>query len=269
MQTMRLLFALLLLIGVASSSSAQTVTDWTKTDCDGVEHNLFAELDSGCVVIMDFAMTYMGGNTVCPPCSTASAALERIKAHYDSTNPGKVHHYAMSYSDTYDCDNMNQWKEQCGFVDPCFPQCEADVKAHYGPSGMPLIVVVGPKHTILKKITSWSASGSPTNETAVQKAVDQGLAQTAAVANSAMALNDFRIVRSGTSQHLECDLHEGATLSMEVFDVLGKQCATLASASFFPQGHSRIAIPSTLTAGSYIVRVRTGNDTHSLRFIQD
>jgi len=260
-------FAVTILIGAAPVSS-QTVTDWTKTDCDGVEHHLFSELDSGSVVIMDFAMTYMGGGVICPPCSTASAALERIKAHYDSINPGKLHHYAMSYSDAYDCEEMNRWKSDCGFHDPCIPQCEADVKASFGNTGMPLIIVVGPKRTMLKKITSWSASGSPTNETAVRKAVDQGLAEaTASVASGSLA-QEFRITHSGVMQNLEFDLKEGASLSINILDLLGKNCGELANQVFFPQGHSRIVIPSNLTVGSYILRIRAGADTHSIRFIQ-
>lgn len=256
MKSVLVFLSVLLSMGAANSVFAQaaTVPDWTKTDCDGVEHNLYAELDSGSVVIMDFAMTFMGGNTVCPPCSTASAALERIKAHYDSTNLGKVHHYAMSYSDSYDCDNMNRWKEQCGFVDPCFPQCEADVKASYGSAGMPLIIVVGPNHTMLKKITSWSASGSPTNEASVRSAIDKGLAEQSLAVKLPVTMNEQIQLRMSGSNQFELNVRQPESLTIEVFDVLGKVCATLAENIVFPSGQSLLRLPA-LTKGPYLARV--------------
>src|SRR4051812_35007570 len=85
---------LLLASAVAQSQSIQ---NWTKTDCDGQKHTLFSELDSGNVVIMDFAMTH------CLPCSTATAALTQLHAGFEATNPGNVRHYAIGYIDDYTC----------------------------------------------------------------------------------------------------------------------------------------------------------------------
>ena len=41
--------------------------DWTQTDCNGVEHNLFSELDAGEVVLMEIVM--LDG---CVPCINAA-----------------------------------------------------------------------------------------------------------------------------------------------------------------------------------------------------
>src|SRR5437762_2663869 len=90
---------------VAQNSNAQTTAqDWTKTDCDGTEHHLYAELDAGNVVVMDFAMTH------CVPCAVATTAFQKLDAKFGITNPGKLKHYGMGYINSYTCADLNGWK---------------------------------------------------------------------------------------------------------------------------------------------------------------
>ena len=133
-------------VSMLGSVHAQTVAqNWTKSDCDGNSHTLFTELDSGCIVIMDFAMTH------CIPCKIATIALTQLDSKYSASHPEKLRHYAMGYINSYTCDDMAQWKLDGNFTIPTMIKCAADVQ-NYGGMGMPTIVIVGGKdHKILYK----------------------------------------------------------------------------------------------------------------------
>src|SRR5882724_13557565 len=130
------LFAVLVLAFGSSVKAQTTAADWTKSDCAGTSHHLYSELDSGNVVIMDFAMTN------CIPCATATAALAELDKKFAVSNPGKLRHYGMGYLNAYTCRDMLSWKTQNNFTLPVITGCAADVK-FYGGMGMPTIVIVG------------------------------------------------------------------------------------------------------------------------------
>ena len=74
----KLVLAFIAIILVCNASRAQTtIIDFNQYDCNGQYHNLYSELDSGYVIVMEFIMT-------CSSCVLAGHALETIIADLDA-----------------------------------------------------------------------------------------------------------------------------------------------------------------------------------------
>ena len=228
----------------AQNSSAQTIAqDWTKTDCDGTEHHLYAELDAGNVVVMDFAMTH------CVPCAVATTAFQKLDEKFGITNPGKLKHYGMGYINSYTCDDLNGWKSDNNFDLPVMTQCASDV-AFYGGMGMPTIVIVGPDHKVYYKKQGFVQKDTVAMIAAIQKAFGS-----ASVA-SGISRNDIRVAGFGAEQSLQFSLREPLVADIQIFDMLGKISATLASNSSIPQGQYVLPLKqANLHSGTYIIRI--------------
>lgn len=112
--------------------------DWTQTGCDGIVHNLYDELDSGDVVIMEIVM--LDG---CMPCINAAHLIGPIIDSYNAMYDNRIRYYTFGYNDTYTCVQLESWKTENDIT------CEtsfvegADISEYYGGMGMPTIVVAG------------------------------------------------------------------------------------------------------------------------------
>ena len=245
----------------ASLRAQTTAQNWTKTDCDGNTHSLFSELDSGNVVVMDFAMTYLdypGTSSPCVPCSTATAMLTKLDAEYALSHPGKLRHYAMAYTNVYSCDDLSAWESNLGFSMTTMAQCSSDVK-FYGGMGMPTIVVAGgPNHKVLYKKQGFAKGDT----VAIKKAIEAGFTASAGVAQNPIGRSNVWIADESGNKSLELDLTHGETLTIEILDILGKKCATLATDVPFSEGRRSLVLPiDRLGHGTFIARVqrRFGN----------
>lgn len=137
---MKSILTILLVFTISISVKSQTVSmDFTRTDCDNVMHNLYSELDSGNVVVLNFIMLN------CTPCVSATAYLEQIYNDYKTSHPGKVRVYTFGYLSNYTCKNITIWSNTYGFTMPRFSDGSAQVE-YYGGMGMPTIVVTGGKN---------------------------------------------------------------------------------------------------------------------------
>lgn len=134
---MKKILSLCLALALYCSSGAQTTAaDFVKNDCAGASHHLFAELDSGYVVLMDFVMFN------CLPCTTATDALKNIHAQFEASHPGKVRFYSMGFLNYMSCPMMNAWKTEFNYTHTVFAGESSQVN-YYGGMGMPTIVVLG------------------------------------------------------------------------------------------------------------------------------
>ena len=160
------LFASLLFILLAGTASAQTVSmDFNKSDCDGVDHNLYAELDAGKVVILDYVV--LG----CSSCIIGTHGRNQIYLNYENTNPGRVKFYAFGYDDNYTCEQLRSWVTDNHFDCKMFDD-GAQQTGYYGGMGMPTIVVTATNtHGILYKKLGYA----PSDDADIIAAIDTGL----------------------------------------------------------------------------------------------
>jgi len=130
---------LLSLTLLATTNYAQDFAeDWTRTDCDGLEHHLFAELDAGNCVIMEFAMA-----TGCVPCITAAENIGPLVDEYNALYDNRVKYYTFDYDDGLTCEDMLAWADEYALNPTAVFNNGTDILAYYGSMGMPTIVIVG------------------------------------------------------------------------------------------------------------------------------
>lgn len=166
-----ILLALIVFTGVSSLSAQTTGRDWTKTDCDGVEHHLYSELDSGNVVVLELIMIN------CSPCVTAAKGLKSTLEQFEAAHPGKVRLYSIGYSDQYNCTHMANWRSKAGLSHAVFTGGGSDVE-YYGGMGMPTIVVLGgTSHEVYYKKQGYQ----PADNSSIAQAVSNALAGTTGV----------------------------------------------------------------------------------------
>ncbi len=103
---MNKIFTLVFFISALALLNAQTVAeDWTRTDCDGIEHHLYTELEAGYCVVMEFAM--LPG---CMPCITAAQNIEPVVDEFNATYDNRVKYYTFGYNDIYTCETIQAWR---------------------------------------------------------------------------------------------------------------------------------------------------------------
>lgn len=161
-------FLLILTIAISSLNltGQNTALDFTRTDCDGTEHHLFSELDEGKVVILDFVM--LG----CAPCIWATRNLDTIVQAYESTYPGRVKLYALSYESSHTCEQMAAWRTDGGFPGVSIFTDGAQQISYYGGMGMPTIVITGGMD---HKVFYNGYGYTPAHDTAIIAAIDSAL----------------------------------------------------------------------------------------------
>ncbi len=154
------------------ASAQTTALDFDLVDCEGVGHHLFAELDAGNVVILEFPMV------ACTPCIEAGHALQNVLDAHESTEPGVVKWYAWGYSDTYTCAMLEEWETDNGLSPSGTLVNGMEQVAYYGGMGMPTIVVLaGSDHRVLLTQQGYIPSTQSHVEDAVASALTIGLAE--------------------------------------------------------------------------------------------
>lgn len=245
-----------LLVITASSVSAQTTAlDWTKTDCDGVQHTLFAELDAGNVVIMEFAMI-----PSCQPCITAAKSLGKTVAGLPAEMLPKVKLYSIAFDDGYDCQEMKSWKDNNKLQSIVFDG-GAEQVAQYGGMGMPTVVIAaGSDHKVIYRKKGFALKDTVAIKTAIMAALSQASIKTA---EDAFGFAIYPNPASGTLLRVESPVV--GECSVVVTDLLGNRMFNVSER--FDLGTNTLALPSELASGSYYLQLSILDRIVTLPFI--
>lgn len=152
------------LLSLVTLRAQTTGLDFTATDCDGVPHHLFAELDAGNVVVMDLVMM------ACTGCIVATQALS-TQVVPTCSDPSRVRFYSIGYEDPITCDQILAWRTEHGWDHPVFAGM-AEQAAYYGGMGMPTIIVLGPDHAVYYLQLGFAASDKPIILDAINAALE-------------------------------------------------------------------------------------------------
>lgn len=173
---MRTFTTLCLLTAGLATLNAQNALDFTASDCAGMEHTLFAELEAGNAVILEFVM--MG----CQPCIDACSSITN-NVLPNTADPSRVKFYSIGFTNSITCAQMNNWKSTNGFSHTVFAGMSAQT-TNYGGMGMPTLVVLGggTAHTVNYDELGHSDSDNP----AIIAAINDALASGNSIAESPM-----------------------------------------------------------------------------------
>ncbi|MGZ5302709.1 MAG: T9SS type A sorting domain-containing protein [Bacteroidia bacterium] len=216
----KLLLPLLIFIGVFTSAKAQTTaSDFTKKDCNGNVHNLFADLDAGKAVVLFFYMPNCGS---CPP---PAKKIQQMANNIMRTYPGKVKGYAFPYENKTTCSYSATWVSSNGLS--LYTPLDSGVTqvAYYGGFGMPTVVLLGGRD---RKVLFNSQSFSTSDTTIMRNEILKLFGGATGIEESSKYnnLNIFPNPAQG-NVNISLNLKESSSVFVNVTDITGKQVAVI------------------------------------------
>jgi len=235
--------ASLFLVTSACAQEPTVAKDFTLTDCHGIEHNLFSELDAGNVVVMSLMMD-------CPSCVNFRKKMPRLQQIFGESHPGRLHMYSMARTDDYTCEDMLSWQNA---VHPSFAGTKFLVDYYeLGAIAMPLIVVVGGKdHKIYYSKDGFSAKDT----TAIKNAINEALTPASVARNSETnTVSVYPNPSSGTAKlTLSCD--KQSTVVASLYNSVGEFVEPIYSGSLPIGKHEFNIVTDKIANGTYYVHV--------------
>lgn len=250
----RQIIALTLLFATYMGFAQTQATQFKTADCKSVSHDLFAELDSGYVVILDFVMP-------CGTCIAPSLSAYNVAKSYASSNPGKIKFYLCDDYGNSTCSTISSWGTTNGITSPDATFSSTSVvESAYGSGGMPKIVLLsGKTHQVY-----YTSNGSAFNATTFKSQVDFSIvASTSGVKQNVINLPVISIYPNPASHELNItsttDLSSAKT---EVMNSLGE----IISLQPIINGKNVHFNCSGLTDGIYFIRLTTKEGIINTRF---
>ncbi|MBK5286444.1 MAG: T9SS type A sorting domain-containing protein [Bacteroidia bacterium] len=237
---------------------AQPATDFTTDDCGGNTHNLFAELNSGKVIVLNWVMP-------CSSCITASVSSYNIVQGYASSNPGQVLHYLIDDNGGTTCATLISWANTYG-IGPnttIFRNSGSAInEANYGGSGMPHIAVIGPDHTIYFNGLNTAAN----NPTAITNAINQALLVATGIQQVVNNSFNLSVAVTGKSVKVNYTLAESTNVTINIINALGQSVITKATDKQQTGNHNTEFDLGTMADGIYFLRLATESNSQTIRF---
>jgi len=242
------------LMFVVTISKAQTVMQISGQDCNGVSHDLYADLDAGKAVLLHFFMT-------CASCPPPAQKIQAMANNILATNPGMIAAYALPYTNSYSCATTASWVATNGLSLYAPYDSGATQVANYGGFGMPTVVLLGgasPNRRVMFSTLSFS-----TSDTTIMR--DSILA----LLNSSTGINDlpgavtsFRVYPNPASENISVNLElkENSNVLIDVADIAGKQVAIISDEQQNGIVTKQFST-STLPNGNYLVRIQVNGKT--------
>jgi hypothetical protein len=238
-------------------SVAQTATDFTTDDCNGVTHNLFDSLDMGNVIVIAWVMP-------CGPCATyASFAYSAVQSFVVS-HPGKVDFYLVDDYANTSCINLVNWGNSNNIpLHTAFSSSNISM-SDYGANGMPKVVVLGgTDHNIF-----YNTNDNQIDFSGVHSAINDALSAPLDVNNNENS--NFGLFAfpnpANNFLNIEYETNNQNITRFEIVDVLGK-ILLLINDPFSSAVYSKKLDISSLEKGVYFLNAYSGADIKTIRFI--
>jgi hypothetical protein len=242
---------ILALILTATISKAQTAMQLNGMDCNGVSHDLFADLDAGKAVILHFFMPSCGS---CPP---PAQKIQAMANNILSSYPGMITAYAMPFNNTTTCVQTASWVSS-NSLSLYSPYDSGAVQvANYGGFGMPTVVLLGgTDHRIM-----FSSLAFSTSDTTIMRDSILALfgAAPAGIHESHLpsSINSLSIYPNPASNHtmITMDLNEATNLAIDVIDITGRQVAIICNEKNKQGTLTKHFNTDALANGTYTIRI--------------
>lgn len=259
---MKKITLLLVLIVTAATSQVNNynvgdvVDDFTVTDTDGVEHNLYTITTQGKYVWLDFFFVD------CVPCQQTAPIFNEFYDKY-GCNAGDV--YALSINLGNDDDAYVEWYEQ-QFGGPFnhAPAASGEggagaVTTDFGVNAFPTYCLIGPDNTLVEH-DIWPLSGVETFEATFPTGFEPEVMECTLGLQDATAF-DFNLYPTITSGALTVELPNEVSFSMGIFNTLGQQV--------FQRHYTEnlLNLNLQLSPGIYLVKVTADGNAMTKRIV--
>ncbi|HLG04097.1 MAG TPA: T9SS type A sorting domain-containing protein [Bacteroidia bacterium] len=230
-----------------SAIGQSTATNFNCNDCDGGSHDLFAELNSGKVIVIAWVMP-------CSACLGPTQTAYSVVEGYATSNPGQVFLYVADDVANTNCSSIAGWCNSNNMPN-AVPFSNSSVNmSDYGSAGMPKIVVLGGgfNHTVYFNQNNSAAN----NATAINNAVTQGLADATGI-NTAIATRQISLFPNPANEATTLSIFTSTTskVTVEIVNALG-QVVLVPFTGNIIAGENKITIATgVLSKGMYFVRI--------------
>lgn len=144
--------------------SSQTAVNFNANDCMGTNHDLFADLDAGKIVVLIWVMP-------CSNCINEALTAQTQVQNALASNPGRILYYLTDDYANTDCQTLNSWCSTNGITDAKVFSNAAIKMTDYGSNGMPKVIVVGgANHQIY-----YNQNAPNVNATGIKNAIDAAI----------------------------------------------------------------------------------------------
>ncbi len=249
------LVAMLLLLNISFAQTSLTeAVDFDVTTVHGEEYNLFALLDEGKHVIIDFFFT------TCPPCI---ASVPTVNDSYEKygCNKGDIVYLAIDAGDTNA--EVLQYETDHGGLLPSVSGTEGGgdaVVGSYGIGAFPTVILIAPDRSIL------SQDIFPVTETNLDAAITgAGLTENSDACSLTSSIYDLdknvaeivSVFPNPVSEFTNLQFSVPATtdITIEVFNMMGQKVSTVSSETYAAGLHN-VEVPVTeLANGAYTINL--------------
>lgn len=249
---------LTIILGISSSlACAQTATNFNCADCKGIQHDLFSELDSGYVIVLDWVMP-------CAACVGPSLTTYNVVQSFQATHPGRVRMYLCDDYANTSCTALNSWRNNQGMPDATTFSNAAISMNDYGGNGMPKVVVLGGTGHAVHYTGDFTV-----NATAMQQAIVNALAAVNGIGEAKLRSIPMAIMPNPAREQatISFQLAAPAKAELQLHDLTGK-LVWRATTGSLPIGPQRMEIPTAqLPEGTYFLRLSTGTTSTTSRLL--
>lgn len=245
---------LITILGIAQT----TATDFTANDCSGASHSLFAELNTGKVIVITWVMP-------CSACVTGAKNAGTAVKSFATSNPGQVKTYIVDDTGNSICSDLTSWESTNSITTPdaTFANTGNVIKmTDYGATGMPKIVVLGgPSHTVYYNVAN--AGSSSAIQTAINNALN-ALTSVADLSNQISSVTSYPNPSSALTS-VSYSLESPGDVKIEIYNLIGKNIKTVFSGNEGIGDHKITFDSSSLDNGIYLVKIITGRTEKTIK----
>lgn len=238
--------------------SAQNAVNFNCNDCDGANHDLFTELDSGKVIVLCWVMP-------CGSCVGPSLTTSMVIKSIDSIHPGRVFMYLIDDYANTTCTSLKGWANSNNLKGSTTFSDAAINMLDYGTIGMPKIVVVGGSDHRVYYNADFSV-----NATALKDSIISALNENSAgIQERLNTIGNFMLFPNPSSGLTTVDftLKKKSDVVLRILDASGRTLISQRHDAML-QGENHIQVNTTsLSRGVFILELADGISTVSMRLV--
>lgn len=236
-------------------TKAQTAYQFAGMDCNNIPVDLFADLNAGKAVILEFYMPNCGS---CPP---PAQKIQAMGNKINQTYSGMVKGYAFPYQNSTTCTYSSSWVNSNNLSSFWTPMDSGAYQvAYYGGFGMPTIVLLGGQdHRVMFSTLSFS-----TSDTTIMRDSILALLGTTGIHDLSNELNAFEVFPNPANESVSVsiDLKNATKVLIDVIDISGKQIAIISDEELNGKITKQFDT-STLANGSYFIRININSKVNT------
>lgn len=256
---MKKLLLIINLVLWAILSSAQTATDFTADDCNGVTHNLFTELDAGRVIVITWVMPCGG---CIGPASTSRDIVQSFQEPF--SNKINVYYYLVDDYGDIECSMFEAWANQNAIPASAYSFRFSDSNIDmmdYGSYGMPKTIVLGggSNHTVFFE------EDFTLDEQALSDAIETALASTG-IDEINQSISKYKIFPNPASHSSEINfmLDKTSDIRLNIYNLQAKRIESLEYKNLSAGGNRILLNLEEYNSGRYLIELSDGKTSRFL-----